>query len=251
MKHVAYALSLLALSLPVMAGLGLKRSGWRVGQTINIEVRDADAGQLACLRFVADEVATFANIQLNFVAAGEWTAGLRRDVWLDVESQNGDVATGGHSSMGNTSFLREGMMLRMYPTSVEPTNARDCLEVRTIRHEVGHLLGLAHEHQHPLIPAPLTRQLVDDQPRIDRQFLEPFAERRLRSFHVTAYDQKSVMHYSMSITVGTARELQNAGRELAGIGPERTDEELYGYIYNIEYSPGDRALLRQMYPASR
>lgn len=251
MRRHLFLFTILFITTSVNAGLGLKRHGWRLGQTINIQVIDGDPFQLACLRLAANEVAEMFNIRLAFKPTSEWPRRLRPDARMYIKAWESNNATAGNSNVGNRKFYTEYMMLRLGTYYSEIRSLDDCRERRAIRHEIGHLLGLEHEHQHPDVPSPVTAAILVRDAGIAPMFIEPFPQSVIAGKRVAPYDPNSIMHYEVELPWAKFQDALSEGKLAAedfrgtSMLPEGSSVR---FGATIGFSDGDRAMLREMYP---
>ncbi|AUG06260.1 M12 family metallopeptidase [Pseudomonas sp. S09G 359] len=153
-----------------------------------------------------------------------------------IATPDGDIRISGRGDgSGNQSVI--GTQARNRPID-QPTMHIDLVDKtaqalnHSIRHEFGHALGLEHEHQHPdntihwnkkeLLDA--TELLGINEAETKFNILTVF-DRNTTIY--SAYDQKSIMHYSVDSELTT----DNIGVPLP-----------------VELSEGDKAFMRSLYP---
>ncbi len=105
---------------------------------------------------------------------------------------------------------------------------------RVVLHEVGHSVGIEHEHQHPQAQIPWDREAVYrfygetqgwSRDQIDFQVLNRAQPKQLRT---SGFDDQSIMMYPV---------------------PAQLTTNGYSVGWNTRITPSDIALLRDLYPA--
>jgi hypothetical protein len=234
---LAMAFFSIALALPAYAGLGQRRGLWRPGTTIRINVLKSTPADIACLRNAAEVYRGIVPVTFQFNAR---PPGLRQrlgsfadQVTLTVRRPEHSRDYLGHSYVGNMTFFKEAMMVTLDPQACNAAGRR------IIVHELGHLLGLHHEHQHPDVPAFITLQYQWNMNAPADQ-LNPIARGSdlARAMYITPYDVLSVMHYEFIY-----------GPAQAALFTEDLLPLSQGtmFLANSTLSEGDVALLREMY----
>ena len=142
----------------------------------------------------------------------------------------------------------------------------------TIRHELGHIIGLHHEHHHCEAPLFLSGDFLKQQRfqdvgeartdpnQVQKSDLHAFFEcdkgsdvsknRKYKMY--TPYDPRSIMHYSLE----SAKDLTSAGTQLlktlklpfSTVGVDAAPDATKADKPNAELSEGDKRTIRLMYP---
>ncbi|WP_455827458.1 M12 family metallopeptidase [Pseudomonas graminis] len=186
---------------------------WPQGSTIKISLQGMTKEQE---QFTKDNINKWApHVNLKFEFTDQPGA--------DIRIKGDDTSSGGGSQLG--------IEAKTEVKADEPTmtigfqDQLGAYTAQTIQHEFGHALGLEHEHQHPNSP------LDFDFDRIRQDYDPEYVSDNYYKLHIktvtSAYDQKSVMHYSID------------------------SEYLYGapaIPENVELSEGDKRFISSLYP---
>ncbi len=240
-----FVAAILALgTLAALAGVGLKRPGWRAGQTINIVVRGATTGEIGCLESTL--TAFHGVVPLSFRFLPETS---RADVLLDIQRPvvTQGPARHGSSDVGNRRWRQERMTLVMHAsTAFEGYDAALCERARwAILHEFGHLVGLKHEHQHPDAPASLRERLLQRYEGIAAPSNFVLLRRHSSSqYAFTPYDVLSIMHYDFSWTDEMAPDF---GFDLTPWSSTNAHTGVHHFFGPRQLSEGDIEFLRSIY----
>ncbi len=263
---VATLLTSVILASTAQAGLALGSGHWARNSTITIAVENARGNDMACLRFLTRELEAVVPLRFSYVEAGPR---VRADVHMEIKRQ--DDTRAGWSHLGNGMFRLERMMVVIpeYISNHPTFSEYMCRNVRrVVLHELGHLLGLLHEHSHPDAPELIRRAVVASSTVQDNAQLRRYPRSRQRI--ATSYDLGSVMHYGFAVDEALARTLVELGTwpQFFSQGRTRAGEEFFsvttpgnvwrnrvgvaGYnpFFVAElYSLGDRQLLQRIYGA--
>ncbi|WP_316801917.1 M12 family metallopeptidase [Pedobacter nototheniae] len=177
-------------------GAVLKSTKWAPGTTLKVSL---DGGTPAIRTKViqfAKEWENYANIKFNFVT-NDNTAKIRVS-----------FASGGSWSYIGKGTPRSGATMN-FGWLKEST--ADSEYSRVVIHEFGHALGMIHEHQHPLVSIPWDKPAVYayyagapnywSQADVDNNLFKKYDTTQTNN---SAYDPKSIMHYSVpnELTIG-------------------------------------------------
>jgi hypothetical protein len=202
-------------------GVALKTALWPQFSTVRISLMGMTKEQEKFTKDNINKWAPYINLKLEF------TKELDGDIRIKADN---DVS-GGYSYFGTAGKQTVG--------AGEPTmeigfkGGFNEFNAGTVLHEFGHALGLVHEHQHPDNTLDLdfdrirTIYAATNQPgSVDENFA-PFDSRDVVS---SAYDQASIMHYSIPETYLNSGHRVEEGNEL---------------------SEGDKQFARELYPIPR
>lgn len=175
---------------PVAQAVLVTAKRWPTGATLRVRNLDGTGAQFQQVLLGCAEWMRHANI--NFVASTDWTAEIRVSF----------------SRLGAWSYVGTDALGQPYD---QPTMNFGWLDSGTILHELGHALGLVHEHQSPVAGIPW------DKPAVYAYYQGPpnfwtiatidfniFAKYAASQTQYTAWDQWSIMQYSIddSLTIG-------------------------------------------------
>lgn len=209
---------------------------WPAGATLKIGFLDGHRAAREAVAHVAREWTDHANLELQF--------------WLDAPPQEADIlisfdATGCSSAVGTSSRYytetgqasmrlchKDQLIGPVFDPSVIPDEMK-----RVVLHELGHALGLHHEHQNPRASIDWNEQAVYEYYAIyngwDRQQVDFNLFRQIAPHAVdtSQYDPDSVMHYffppqftTNGVSYGGSRQLSALDKEhIAKFYPRDTD----------------------------
>ena len=167
----------------------------------------------ASATIVDEEGATQQKIRFRFIPYDGSTSGNVTDLRIAF-------GTGGSSSYVGTDAksAHPDSATMVFGWVDENSSEREIRQV--VLHEFGHAIGLAHEHQSPVAAIPWDKEKVYEYYRLtqnppwDRMTVDEtvFALYAATSTNYTAYDQTSIMHYSIpnSLTIGDFETPWNA-----------------------------------------
>jgi hypothetical protein len=199
------------------------------GLAFDVYVSETWPGGIVPVLF-AEDIA--ASQQAHVLAAcAAWSAGTGvRCVARTTEPTYVEVRTSEKECSSHVGRRRSGL-----PTVV--SLGPDCWSPRTLQHELGHALGLIHEHQ---------RADRDDYLQVDLTQVEPDAvdnfERLATSRDHTPYDFASVMHYyESSFAISPGRRVLTPqpafqGARLGGNRISTTDMRFVASLYGVGYA---------------
>jgi hypothetical protein len=113
---------------------------------------------------------------------------------------------------------------------------RGCLDDGTVRHELGHVIGMMHEHQRPDRDSYIRINWANIKPEYHHEY-----QRFGYANHSTSYDLFSIMHYE-SNSWGTG-----AGPTYVGVGPYAGISNYTLQSRRTSLTTSDRALASQIY----
>ena len=167
--------------------VGYKNKWWPVGYEFKVGFIGGSETQRSLLRVCAAKWATVANVKFTYPAAGPY-----------------DIRVSFNSGGGAWSYV--GIDCKQIPQG-SPTMNLGWLEEAAYLHELGHTLGLLHEHQNPTSPIAWNRAAVIQDlsgppnnwtvAMIEFNVLNPYP---LPNVITTALDKSSVMMYPIPAT---------------------------------------------------
>jgi hypothetical protein len=194
---------------------------------------------------------TLAQQQLVRDAIASWTAvgmGVRFEEVADrgaAEVRIGFMAGDGHWSYVGRDVLRQGVDDRTLNLDVSASN----LDLDTACHELGHTLGLPHEHQNPHAGIVWDEEavyaaLAAPPNRWDRETTFHNILRKLpaNQLHGSTWDPDSIMHYAFG--AGLIKEPQKYRKGLTPAGGlSGTDREWIQRFYPLDFDESVLPLL--------
>lgn len=185
---IALAIAAPPLSSPALAGVAQRACLWSVTQRRALRVRflDGTPEMIAQVKAWAELWTQRADVRFVWVDAGP------------AEIRVSFAGAGNHSAVGRCSGQDQSAPTMMLGVLTHEPN-----EIRretTVLHELGHALGLEHEHQSPLADIEWDLERVYADSKRDgrsRELTEKFVLGRfpLGSVEASAYDADSVMSY--------------------------------------------------------
>lgn len=147
------------------------------------------------------------NIAMFFAACAQWSR--RADVRCVRRTTEPAFITVSKGTRGCWSYVGFRPGARMELSEGSPRRAKNCWNQGTIMHEIGHALGLRHEHQRPDRDQYITIQWANIPP----DWTSQYAYRKIQIQHITPYDFASIMHYPPMGAGGRDNFIINRGHE--------------------------------------
>lgn len=194
MKRLLLCITCLGWLTNAHAGIMLINPGWKPGQEIRMQVL-ADGDQaFECFKQTTDFIQENINIKFNLIRSASTKRGTHIDVLVTLHS----YLDASFSDLGRVPTGKNIMVISVFnPGLAAFPNQTFCSG--TISHELGHLLGLQHEQNHPDRPvyiAPLFVNLVPEKSRV----LDRRIDKDDKLYKITSYDLGSTMHYDADLT---------------------------------------------------
>ena len=183
----------------VLRGVIVTGKKWQVGRTIRVKFMGGDSRVIERIKPYFLEWTKYANLKFQFVASG--------DAEIRVSLVSGD---GSWSYIGTDALTIPQNRATMNFGWLTPSSPEDEYS-RVVLHEVGHALGMPHEHQHPEGGIPWDREAVYryysrppnnwDRATIDRNLFARYSE-TITQF--SRFDRDSIMLYAIpeELTLG-------------------------------------------------
>ena len=219
--------------LTAASAVGYKAKFWPVGKVLTISVLGGSPDEIAFIMKGAAEWEKYANIKFKYI--DEWKEAIIR-VQLDP-------AAGSYSYIGNDAEkINNDQPTMNFGWLHDDIRLND---LATVLHELGHALGLGHEHQNPNQPIPFDREetigMFSGAPNywtvtmIEHNILNVIP---IDEVDATATDYESVMMYYFpgSITTNGIGTKQN--KVLSAL-----DKKFIGLIYPFEDKKRDEAFI--------
>jgi hypothetical protein len=212
-------------------GVFMTSSKWLPGQKLRVKFLDGNPAVIAKVKQDAEMWEQYANIDFVFVTTGE------------AEIRVSFKYPGSWSLVGKKSQIYSSDGEKGYTTGTGAsmnfgwlTPASDDAEIRRVTlHEFGHALGLLHEHQNanrtfewnvPVVLNHFMNELGWSRAKVEEQVFNRYG--KTTEYSNRTYDPLSIMHYE--IPAAYTMNGQAVGS-------------------NTDLSPGDKAIIREMYPA--
>jgi hypothetical protein len=195
---------------------------WEIGRRLHVKFLDGIPEVQSKVAAIAKEWEALANLKLDFVSSGA------ADIRISFAEEGFSWST-----VGTDALTVPSARATMNYGWLEPTTPLREYQ-RVVRHEVGHALGMVHEHQNPAAEG----QIPWDKPKVyayyaqqgwsnadvDFNIFDVYSE---ESTNHTTFDRTSIMEYAIpdSLTIGS-----------------------YAIGWNTEFSTADVDFTRRQYP---
>ncbi len=193
---------------------------WNQGAVIKVKFLSGSKAMQNKVKAAASEWQTYANVKFLYVTTGP------ANIRIRLGKGNGH-----DSYVGTVSNLIDP---RYETMNLDTADLTTSLSLKgTVLHEFGHALGLLHEHSSPIsgiqwnkdsIYNVYWRRYQWDKETVDFQVFSVYRESNTNG---SAYDPKSIMHYSVE---------------------EWETLDGYSVPWNYYLSPGDKELIAALYP---
>lgn len=195
---------------------------WENGRTLRVKFLSGDEALQQKIQSYAKEWEVEANINFDFVTAGD------AEIRIRINDDMSASSLVGKSCLNNTNQREHTMNFGSFVHGTLDNEIR-----RVTLHEFGHALGCIHEHQHPAAAIPwntavirrvytATYKWTEDQ--VQRNIFDRMPPAELTNSH---YDPLSIMHYYF--------------------GPEFSMDGRPFHM-NYDLSPTDMSFIRSRYP---
>nr|WP_294780959.1 hypothetical protein [uncultured Flavobacterium sp.] len=183
-----------SLSSDPTGRVSYKQFYWKTGQTIKIKFLNGDTFVQNKVKFFANQWLNYANLKFEWVAPNE-----NADIKIAFK-WNGDAGSWSYMGIVNPNIAQNQPSMNF---GWFDSKTADDEFSRTVLHEFGHALNLAHEHQNPAFQVQWNADAVYtayaklgwDKQKIDDQILNKFPVEKV---DYTDFDSKSIMLYYFS-----------------------------------------------------
>lgn len=189
---------------PVMRGVLDSVKIWSAGSTLTGCFYDGEPKLKAFFAKVAQEWLPGLSLRMDFGREPNFRdCNGPADIRISFSQKNGNWSFVGADSL-RPEVVKNGASLNIETDGI-PFDKLNRIRLReTILHEMGHALGLVHEHQSPEAHCgnelnwpkvyDYYKRLGWDENKVKTNFAQYYRDQRLRT---TRYDRKSIMHYSL------------------------------------------------------
>lgn len=192
---------------------------WDKGQTITVAFYNGTAAQKREFMNCCYDWMAYANVYFSQIGSTS-----HADVRVSFEPGYGE----GKSIVGNGSLddkSRPSMHLM-----VNNLATTDTLFRQTVRHELGHVLGLAHEHQHPQANISFNKsEVMRDYGITEQEYVDNFVKLNKSVVDYVQYDPNSIMHYEFYPKYTTNGKMYYSKSNLSAI-----DKSYIGQLYPMD-----------------
>ncbi|MDP8998307.1 MAG: M12 family metallopeptidase [Pseudomonadota bacterium] len=176
----------------VLLSVGDSRAFWGNGQLLTVCFLDGDPASQAQFMAVAAEEIKLTDLKLDASTPACGSSGAMIHVSFND--------SGYYSYVGKDALLFGENVATLNLSGMGSSGTWSSSWVGIARHEIGHMLGLLHEHQHPDVNCNFKSD--DEIAKLlgwtIAQVQTNFAQiKRTPTLVVTHYDQKSIMHYQL------------------------------------------------------
>jgi len=213
--------------------------------------------------FILPQNSTNSRVQIVQAAVAIWNTTLKGAIQLQFtdNQNNSHVRVDFENNDGHWSYA--GTYCKQYPKNVKTLNldpSSGNFHVGTALHELGHALGLMHEHANPFRAIVWNEQRVIDSLARPPNSWSPEETRRqiLDAYRVEdvavgqlQYDTKSIMHYQFEGSWIKKAETKANLLKLFGNAAKANDAWNDLFIEKTQLSEGDVQSIQQFYPLQR